>query len=228
MAYIPYPSTGGVGGMFEYENATVMGIDQVNTYHPMWTAGVGAGVLDGWTFTAGQSGTFSAVANAGGGQIEITIGAHTLVAGQPFAITSASVAGYRPPNPTIFIIQSVTATTVKVIATFTATATGTWTQGAYLKAGAGAAGKYQIFWSTACKSSGANKLYKFEPCQNTANIDKAASGSLLTTTDLQSLSASAFITVAAGDVITMLCQNQTDATDITIVDMNCRVIRYAQ
>ena len=33
MSYIPYPSKGGVGGMYEYENATVMGIDQVSTYH---------------------------------------------------------------------------------------------------------------------------------------------------------------------------------------------------
>ena len=80
----------------------------------------------------------------------------------------------------------------------------------------------------ACKSAGANKLYKFEPLQNVTNVDKAASGSLLTTTDLQSLSGSAFITVAAGDIIGMLCMNQTDTTDITIVDMNTRVIRYSQ
>ena len=146
MSYFLNPAIGGIGGMFEYQNAVSMGIDQVNTYHPFWTSGVVAGTLDGWTFTVGTGGTFSAVANAGGGQIQITIGAHTLVAGQPFAITSASVAGYRPPNPTLFIIQSVTATTVNVIATFTTTATGTWTQGAYLKAGAAAAGNYEVTW----------------------------------------------------------------------------------
>ena len=54
----PNPSLGGVGGMFEYENAVSMGIDQVNTYHPMWTSGVVTGTLDGWTFTAGLNGTF--------------------------------------------------------------------------------------------------------------------------------------------------------------------------
>jgi hypothetical protein len=229
MSYIPNPATSCVGGMFEYANAVAMGIDQVNTYHPFWTAGVVAGTLDGWTFTAGQSGNFSAVANAGGGQVQITLGAHTLVAGQPFAITSASVAGYRPPNPTLFIIQSVTATTVNVIATFTATATGTWTQGAYLKAGAGAAGKYEITWNASSQTaSGANKNYLFEPLQNTTNVDKAAGAELMNSTGPQCCGGSAFITVAAGDVLLMLCNNQTDTTDITIVNMNFRLKRYAQ
>ena len=228
MSYLQYPSIGGVGGMFEYANAAAMGIDQASTYHPFWTSGVQAGTLDGFTFVAGQDGTFSAVANAGGGQIQITIGAHSLVAGQPFAITSASDAGYRPPNPTIFIIQSVTATTVNVIAAFTATATGTWTMGAYLKAGAGAAGKYELTWSaTAQAASGTNKNYKFEPCQNVTNVDKGAAGQLMSSTGPQCCGGSAFVTVAAGDVFTMLCNNQTDTTDITIVDMNYRLKRYA-
>jgi hypothetical protein len=229
MSFIPYPATGGVAGMYEYQNAVVMGIDQVNTYHPFWTSGVVAGALDGWAFVAGQSGTFSAVANAGSGQIQVTIGAHSLVAGQPFAITSASVAGYQPPNPTLFIIQSVTATTVNVIAAFTATATGTWTQGAYLKAGVGAAGKYSLTWSVTAKaSSGANKDYHFEPLQNTTNIDKGAAGQLMNSTGPQACSGSAFVTVVAGDLLLMLCNNQTDTTDITIVDMNFRLLRYAQ
>ena len=215
--------------MFEYSNAVAMGIDQVNTYHPFWTSGVQAGVLDGWTFVAGQSGNFTAIANAGAGQIQITLGAHTLVAGQPFAITSASVAGYQPPNTTLFIIQSVTATTVNVLATFTATATGTWTQGAYLKAGTGAAGKYTLEWSaTAQTASGANKNYRFEPLQNATNLDKGAAGQLMNTTGPQACSGSTFITVAAGDVLLMLCNNQTDTTDITIIDMNYRLQRYAQ
>lgn len=229
MSYIRYPSIGGVGGMFEYQNAVSMGIDQVNTYHPFWTAGVVAGTLDGWTFTAGQSGTFSAVANAGGGQIQITLGAHTLVAGQPFAITSATVAGYQPPNPTLFIIQSVTATTINVIAAFTTTATGTWTQGAYLKAGPGAAGNYTLTWSAAARATtGTNKDYRFEPCQNATNIDKGAAGQLMNSTGPQTCTGSAFVVVAAGDVFTMLCNNTTDITDITIVDMNFRMLRYSQ
>lgn len=37
----------------------------------------------------------------------------------------------------------------------------------------------------------------------------------------------AFLVVAAGDIISIMCQNQTDATDVTIVDMNLRVKRYA-
>jgi hypothetical protein len=184
MSYFPNPTAGGVGGMFEYENAVSMGIDQVNTYHPLWTAGMVAGTLDGWTFTAGLDGSFTAVASIGGGQIRVTTSApHGMVAGEIVALTSASVAGYRPPNPTIFVIQAVAATTFDVVATFTATATGTWTRGAYLKAGTAAAGKYELFWNATAKTSaGANKTYKFEPCQNITNIDKAASGAIIDAT----------------------------------------------
>lgn len=229
MSYLPNPATNGIAGMFEYQNAVAMGIDQASTYHPFWTSGVVAGTLDGWTFTAGQSGTFSAVSNPGGGLIRLTIGAHTLTAGMPFAITSASVAGYRPPNPTLFIIQAVGATTVDVLATFTATATGTWTQGAFLTAGTEAAGKYTIGYGvTAQTASGANKDYLFHPCQNITPLTKNTMGQLLSATGPQAgASPRAFIVVAAGDVITMLCQNQTDATDLTIIDMNLTLQRYA-
>ena len=111
MSYFPNPALGGVGGMFEYENAVSMGIDQVNTYHPMWTSGVVAGTLDGWTFLAGLDGTFTSVTNPGGGQVTFNTPApHGMVAGQVVAITGASVAGYQPPNPTIFVIQSTTST----------------------------------------------------------------------------------------------------------------------
>ena len=208
MSYIPNPATGGLASMTEYQNAVPLGIDQVNTYHPLWTSGITSDVLDGWTFTSGQSGTYTAVANAGGGQIQVTLGAHTLVAGQPFALTSSSVAGYQPPNPTIFIIQSVTATTVNVLATFTTTATGAWAMPSYLKAGTGAAGKYEITWSlTAKATTGANKQYHFEPCQNITNLDKAASGNLINSTGPQGGSRS---------------------SEVTIVDLDFRLKRYAQ
>ena len=215
--------------MFEYANAVAMGIDQINTYHPFWTAGVVAGTLDGWTFLAGTDGTFTSVTNPGGGQVTFNTPApHGMVAGQVVAITGASVAGYQPPNATLFVIQSVTATSFNVVTTFTAT--GFWTRGACLVAGAAAAGKYTIgFGVTAQAASGSNKNYRFQPCQNITTVDKCVMGQLLNSTGPQAgASPRAFITVVAGDVITMLCQNQTDVTDLTVVDMNLTVQRYAQ
>ena len=230
MSYVPNPAIGGIAGMFEYQNAVAMGIDQINTYHPFWTSGVVAGSLDGWTFLAGTSGSFTAVANLGGGLIRITTSApHGMVAGQIVCLTSASVAGYQPPNPTIFVIQAASASTFDVIATFTATATGTFARGASLTAGSSAAGKYTVVWSASAKTaSGSNKDYRFEPCQNTTSVDKGAAGQLMNTTGPQACSGSAFVDVAAGDVFTMLCNNTTDITDITIIDMNFRLQRYAQ
>jgi len=151
-----------------------------------------------------------------------------MTAGQYVAVTSSSDAGYQPPNPTIFKILSAGSTTFNVTGTFTATATGTWTRGACLTAGPSAAGNYQLFWSIACQATtGTNKRYKFEPLQNATNVDKAASENLINSTGPQSQSGSAFITVAAGDVVQMACNNLTDATDVTIIDMNTRVIRYS-
>lgn len=215
--------------MYEYQNAVSMGIDQVDTYHPFWTSGILAGTLDGWTFLAGTSGDFTSVANAGSGQVQVTtLAPHGMLAGQVVTLTSASDAGYRPPNPTIFMIQSAGTSTFNIVAAFTTTATGTFTRGSCLTAGAAAAGKYTIIWSATAKaSSGANKQYHFEPCQNTTSIDKAAGGNLINSTGPQDSGGSAFIIVAAGDVLTILANNQTDATDITIVDMNFRLQRYA-
>lgn len=229
MSYFPNPAIGGIGGMYEYENAVVMGIDQANTYHPLWTAGVVAGVLDGWTFTAGSSGTFTAVTDLGGGQMRFTTGApHGLSNGRVIAITSASVAGYQPPNATVFVISNVGASTFDVTGTFTATATGTWAAPAVLTAGASAAGKYTLNWSASAKTGlGVNKTYKFEPFHNTAEENKAAGTSIIDSLGPSGFSGSAFITVAAGDQLWLACENQTDATDVTIIDMNFRLQRYA-
>ena len=132
MSYVPNLSTGGVAQMTEYANALSLVIDQVNTYHPLWTAGVVAGLLDGWTFSAGLDGSYTAVANLGGGQVRVTTAApHGMAAGRIVALTSSSVAGYQPPNPTVFKVTNVNSpTTFDVVATFTTTATGFWTAGA--------------------------------------------------------------------------------------------------
>jgi hypothetical protein len=227
MSYISNPAIGGVAEMFEYENAVVLGIDQVNTYHPINTAGVVAGFLDGWTFLAGVNGTFTSVANAGGGQITVnTSGAHGMLAGQIVALTSASVVGYRPPNPTIFIIQSVTATSFNVIATFTATATGTYTRGSTLIAGASSAGNYRLIWNASLNPTSGGKNWKIEPLQQAANIDKAASAALVTGAGAACLSAACFLAIAAGDQLTLVINNETDATDVTVIDLNMQLLRY--
>ena len=227
MAYIPNPAINGVGEMSEYENAIVLGIAQVNTYVPINTAGVTAGFLDGWTFLAGTNGTFTSVTNPGGGQVTFnTSGAHGMLAGQVVAITLSSVAGYRPPNPTIFIIQSVTATSFNVVATFTATATGNYIRGATLIAGASSAGNYRLIWSATLAPANANKDWKIEPLQQATNVDKAAGEAIIAGAGAQCLGGSCLLAVAAGDQFTLLANNQTDATAVTVRDLNMQLVRY--
>ena len=227
MSYFPNPAIGGLAEMTEYENAVLTGFDQTNTYHPVVDAAVSGSTLDGWTYLGSASGTYTTVANAGGGQI--TFGGatgHGMVAGQVVFITSSSVAGYQPPNPTIFIIQSVTANTFTVIGTFTTTATGNWSRGCSLTAGAGAAGQYLLFWSVTVTPAGNNKNFKFEPVQNATNVDKCSAGSILTTTGPQCMSNQCCLPIAAGDILTLAGNNQTDSNDFTLVNMNFQLKRY--
>jgi hypothetical protein len=227
MSYTPNPAVNGVGEMSEYENAISLNITQTNTYNPIFTAGVVAGFLDGWTFVAGTGGAFTSVANAGGGQITFnTSGAHGMVAGQVVAITLSSVAGYRPPNPTIFVIQSVTATSFNVIASFTSTATGNYTRGTCIVAGPSAAGNYRLMWDATIAPANGNKDWKIEPLQNASNLDKAASEQIIATAGAACLAGGCFLTVAAGDKISLAINNQTDTTDIIIRNLNLNVLRY--
>ena len=176
MSYTPNPSIGGTAVMSEFNNGVLATFDQVSTPHPLIDALISASQLDGWAFQSPLNGTYSSVSNAGGGQITVnTVGAHGMLAGNIVFLSSASVAGYQPPNPTVFVIQSVTATSFNVIATFTATATGNWNRGCSLVAGPGSAGFYRIAWSVSMSPVGNNKIWLSQPFQNTIPLTSVRS-----------------------------------------------------
>ena len=180
MSYFPNPAIGGVAEMTEYENAVLTGFDQTNTYHPVVDAAVSGSTLDGWTYLGSASGTYTTVANAGGGQI--TFGGatgHGMLAGQVVFITSSSVAG-----------------------------------------------QYLLFWSVTVTPAGTNKNFKFEPVQNATNVDKCSAGSILTSTGPQCMSNQCCLPIAAGDILTLAGNNQTDSNDFTLVNMNFQLKRY--
>lgn len=227
MAYLPPSGVGGIAEMWEYNNAISLGIDAQNVYHPLWTSGLVVGTLDGWTFLAGASGSFTSVTNPGGGQITFA-GAtgHGMVAGQLVHITSSSVSAYQAA----YIIQSVTTNTFTVTATFSATATGTWARGTSLTAGASAAGQYQLNYAfTLQPTSGSNKNYKIEAAQNTAGgLNKGSNQANLQSTGPSCISGSSFLTIVAGDIIVMTVMNMTDTTDLTVISGDCRLFRYSR
>jgi hypothetical protein len=228
MSYTQNPSIKGVGEMTEYGNAVVIGVAQVNTYNPVHTVGVVAGELDGFTFLAGTDGTYTSIANAGGGQITVnTTGAHGMVAGQVVVLTSATDVGYQPPNPTWFVIQSVTATSFNVIAVFTNTATGTYDRGSCLIAGPDAAGWYKLTWDVTVKPTGSGKDFKVAPFQNETLLTKGAQEAILSiATGAACLASSLVLSVDAGDVLTIGIANTTDATDVTVRNLELCLVRY--
>ena len=228
------------GGMYEYNNSNVLAIDTVNVYHSIFTASMTAGDLDGWTFSAGQSGAFSAIADLGnvGGvnQVRLTTAApHTVVAGNMINLTSSSVAGYLTQATTVdksnnfYVVKNVSDSThMDIVSAALGTATGNWRKGAALVAGADAAGKYELYWHCTFKPANANKTWLFEERINVAVSDKAAQGDGSAAAANTPVSASCFVTIAAGDRVTLTCKNVTDTTDVTIVNCNVRLRRYSR
>ena len=231
MSYFPIsgvnPVSGGWSEMWESGNAVALGLAQDSTYTPVADAAVStAGLLHGWTYLAGAKGSFVSVGNPGGGQITVNTAApHGMLAGQIVYLTSSSAAGYQPPNPTIFVIQSVAATSFNVIATFTATATGTWARGCSLVAGAGAAGNYQVFWSLSISTAGLATL-RCAPVCNVTPVNKARATAVSPFGNLASFSDSCTITVSAGDTITFTLMEIGVSDDLTVTDCNLRMMRF--
>ena len=57
-------------------------------------------------------------------------------------------------------------------------------------------------------------------------VDKCSAGSILTTTGPQCMSNQCCLPIAAGDILTLAGNNQTDSNDFTLVNMNFQLKRY--
>jgi hypothetical protein len=226
------------GEMYEYDNATVLGIDTTNVYHPLFNTALVTGYLDGWTFSAGAAGTFTAIADLGGSpnQVRVTTAApHTMTAGMIVSLTGSTVAGYLTQaatanaNENFYVIQNVSDNThFDIVSANLGTATGNWTKPATLVAGADAAGKYELSWSASFQPASPNKLFKFEPRVNVTPEDKAVGETKPSAADPRCAASSCYLTIAAGDRVCMTAKNKTDATDVTIIHCNIRVRRYSR
>lgn len=80
------------------------------------------GDLNGFTFDAGSSGSYTEVADGGGGTIAILDAEHGLSVGDWIMITNSSVAGYEG----VHVVTYVATDTFKVAVAYSATATGDW------------------------------------------------------------------------------------------------------
>lgn len=207
------------GEMYCYENATVLPIDVVNSYHPVRFLSAGSS-LKNFTFDAGSTGAVASVADAGGGKITITSNAHGLLAGEVVVFSNST------DYDGAYIVESPALNTFVVTKAFVATRAFNWYQPSRLIAGAGSDGEYHAVFSCSASSSGNLKVFKFEFWVNTTARDQtAAERKYSTGGDLTPLAAGGIGAVTAGDQIYMMVADLTDATDITIKHCNLQLHR---
>ena len=211
-----------IAEMFMYESVGDITIDTTDEYHLM--SGFGTGDVTGWTFDAGSTGPVASFATAGGNLINATDVNHGLVTGDEVSITGTSA-----PNDYngVYTVTRITDDIFQFTkAGFNVTTTATWTEGAYLEAGADAAGEYLINWSiTGASDVAATKNWKFEPFLNSSEINHAAAEMTPTSNKHQNCGATGFLTIITGDRIYLAVKNETDTTDLELEHGNVNLHR---
>ena len=211
--------TGGLAGtannyaeMFIYENGTATTIGTVNIYHLIQN--FSTGLVNNWTFDAGQEVAIQAFSDGGGGTVTVVASGHTLQNGE--IITISGTTNYNG----VFIVSNVSGTTFKITDTWVADdAAGVLYQGSSLKAGTGAAGLYGILWNISGTSAGTNKVYQTAIFHNATEVTKSAiEQKLFTSGDVQGMAGPMrLVQIADGDYITLGVECTTDASNTTII-----------
>jgi len=211
------------------ENATDVYVINSNAEpHAFHHAMLLPGNLSTWTYDAGGDGTSHAItaiaAGSTGAHILVTTGtAHTLETGAIVSQTNLADAAYVG----FFQVTSVPSTTTyEVLATFTATDTGTIDEAATLTAGITAGGTYLIIWAASIASVGANVVFDFDLHLNAVSIDGARVRRKFNTAgDVGSTGGHGLVSLMDGDKVAFAFQNVTNATNLTIRNFNLSVVR---
>ena len=171
--------------------------ENIPTALRLWSSGT----LNNWTFSAGTNGTISAFADAGGGEVTVTDTAHGLLTGD--YITIKGTTNYNG----VFQITKVDNNSFKITDTWVANdATGTWNQGSYLQAGAGAEGTYNLLWLMRCTELAGVEDVTFIPYKNTTQIAEAIDANLFAAAGNEMVGGGAFVTIVAGDRLWLSAQ----------------------
>jgi hypothetical protein len=211
------------GGMYAYENASAITIEEANVYHALGVSGILTGLCNGFTFTAGVTGAIASVADYSGtvaGTIKITVTAgHNLTTGD--IVTIHGTTNY---NGT-YSITTVSATEFRVTKAYVSTQTGSYTRGTRLVAGASVVGVYQITMGMTAWSANTGKTFKFEVNLNLTEPDNIVVSRAFATTDYSPMAACGLLELVPGDVLWIALVNQTSGTNITVRHLNLTVAR---
>lgn len=186
-------------------------IDDQNEWHAVNTLAVGEASLNMET-SAGMTGSITAFADAGGGQVTVTSAGHGLITGEIITITGTT--NYNG----VFTIANTTTDTFEITDTWVADdGTGTWRHGSHLVPNQ--KGAYKLSWAFSAASAGANVTFDFAAFRNGSEI----SGTKITRKfgtagDVGSVAGEAIINLNPDDFMWFAIKNTTNATNITISD----------
>ncbi len=197
---------------FNTDSYVVTAQTNLHAYHSNDLAG---GHLSGWTFNGGGFGishSITAIADYDGTWIEVTTGdAHGLAPGDIVSQVNLTDVAYEG----VFVVQAVPDTThYRVIATYTATDTGTMDQAATLIAGTGAAGEYLLTWVSSTTAANNETFDFFVYVEATMEPGTPVRRKIGTGTDWGSLSGTGIITIADGDHVSVILSNTGSAGDV--------------
>ena len=202
--------------MFDDLNTDSYVITAQTNLHAYHSNDLAGGHLSGWTFDGGGFGIshlITAIADYDGTWIEVTTGdAHGLAPGDIVSQVNLADVAYEG----VFIVQAVPDTThYRVIATYTATDTGTMDQAATLIAGTGAAGEYHLTWVTSTTAANNETFDFFVYVEATMEPGTPVRRKIGTGTDWGALPGTAIITIADGDHVSLILSNTGSAGNVT-------------
>ncbi len=214
--------------MFDTENSDAFVINAQTDDHIYHTNGLAAGELAGWTFDAGGGGTSIAIASiadgaASGVDIAVTTSvAHGLEVGDIISQSNTDAA-----YTDVFVVKAKISDTVyEVAAVFGSTQTGTMDHAATLICTAGSQGRYEINWNASVTLASNNDIFVFaihleEAHQAKTNIERKFG----IAADIGAVSGGAILNVGSGEHISFMVRNTVGSGNITIKDLNVRLIR---
>ncbi len=206
--------------MFVYENAVVTSIGTQNVYHAI--VALETGLLSGFTFMAGLSGTGTITDYSGTivGTVLMTDVAHGLLTGD--IVTQHNSTNY---NGT-FEITKVTDDTYYITAAYVSDQATDWAMGDYLLCSVGSAGVYRMSYNNTAFGANPNEVFKFELNVNLISADNVASSRKFGgVSDKGSMGASGLISLSEGDRVWLSVRNETSGADVTVRHANVNLTR---
>ena len=209
------------GEMIVTSNQTAT-IETVNTSHAF--IGFSTGDVQDFSFVAGITGAITLYANYNGtvvGTVLATCVGHGLVTND--IITIRGTTNYNG----IFQITKVTDDTFYFTDGWVANdGASDFEMGAYLLAGTGTTGEYDLEWNESVSEGGGAQTVLFNPVQNITVLTKASAKRKFANNDVGSISGGGHIAITVADRIWFA--HQSDGTgDLTVNLMNVRLSRLA-